>query len=327
MKRREFITLLGGAAVTWPLAALAQQAGRIHRVAIFSTTGRDRVWHLHQALVDSLRELGHVEGKNVVFEHRFAEGKMERLASIAAELVSLSPEVIVVGPNTSVRAVMQASSSIPIVMTASTEPVASGLIDSLARPGGHIKGMTLDVSAETYGLRLQYLKEVHTSISRVAILWNPDAMGIKVLQDTEDAAKRLGIALVPHEVRRIADLERAFGLIDKEAVDGLIVFNDGLTYARRREIIDFAARQRVPTMYGSREYVDDGGLISYGANLAAIYRRAAHFVDKILKGARPGELPVELPSQLELFINLKTAKALGLTIPASFLLRADVVIE
>jgi len=327
MRRREFITLLGGAAVTWPLAALAQQAGRIHRVAIFSTTGRDRVWHLHQALVDSLRELGHVEGKNVVFEHRFAEGKMERLASIAAELVSLSPEVIVVGPNTSVRAVMQASSSIPIVMTASAEPVASGLIDSLARPGGHITGMTLDVTPETYGLRLQFLKEIHAEISRVAILWNPDAIGIKALQDTEDAAKRLGIALAPHEVRRIADLEAAFGSIGKEAVDGLIVFNDGLTYARRREIIDFAARQRVPTMYGSREYVDDGGLISYGANLAAIYRRAAHFVDKILKGARPGELPVELPSQLELFINLKTAKALGLTIPASFLLRADVVIE
>jgi len=327
MKRREFITLLGGAAVTWPLAALAQQAGRIHRVAIFSTTGRDRVWHLHQALVDSLRELGHVEGKNVVFEHRYADGKMERLASIAAELVSLSPEVIVVGPNTSVRAVMQASSSIPIVMTASAEPVASGLIDSLARPGGRITGMTLDVTPETYGLRLQFLKEIHAEISRLAILWNPDAMGIKVLQDTEDAAKRLGIALVPHEVRRIADLEAAFGSIGKEAVDGLIVFNDGLTYARRREIIDFAARQRVPTMYGSREYVDDGGLISYGVNLTAIYRRAAYFVDKILKGVRPAELPVELPSQLELFINLKTAKALGLTIPASFLLRADQVIE
>jgi putative ABC transport system substrate-binding protein len=261
MRRREFIALFGSAAVGWPLGARAQEAAKVQRVAIFSTTGRDRVWHLHQALIDGLRELGFVEGKNIVFEHRFAEGKMERLADIAAELVSLRPEVIVVGPNTSVRAVRLVSSTIPIVMTASAEPVASGLIASLARPGGNTTGMTVDVTPDTHGLRLQFLKEISAKTSRVAVLWNPDAIGIMAREATEDAAQRLGIALTFHEARRIGDLELGFSSIATEAVDGLIVFNDGLTYARRREIIEFAARQRVPAMYGSREWADDGGLI------------------------------------------------------------------
>jgi len=181
LKRREFITLLGGAAA-WPVAAHAQRPGRVYRVAIFSTTGRERVWNLHQALIDSLRGLGYIEGQNVIFENRFAEGKMERLASIAAELVSLRPDVIVVGPNTSVRAVMQVSSTIPIVMTYSAEPVANGLVASLARPGGKITGFTSDVTDETYGLRLQLLKEIIAKASRVAAVWNPDAIARKALE-------------------------------------------------------------------------------------------------------------------------------------------------
>ena len=326
MKRREFITLLGGAAA-WPLAARAQKLGRVYRVAIFSTTGRERVWHLHQALIESLRGLGYIEGQNIIFENRFAEGRMERLASIAAELVSLRPDVIVVGPNTSVWAVMQASSAVPIVMTYSAEPVANGLVASLARPGGRITGFTSDVTDETYGLRLQLLKEIDAKISRVAALWNPDAIARKAFEATEDAAKRLGITVVSHEVRNITDLESAFISIRKQANDGMIVFADGLTYARRQDIIDFAARERLSAMYGIREFVAEGGLISYGVNLPAIYRRASSFVDKILKGANPGDLPIEQPAILELVINQRTAKAIGLTIPETFLVRADEVIE
>jgi len=326
MKRREFITLLGGAAA-WPLAARAQKLGRVYRVAIFSTTGRERVWHLHQALIESLRGLGYIEGQNIIFENRFAEGKMERLASIAAEVVSLRPDVIVVGPNTSVRALIQVSSTIPIVMTYSAEPVANGLVASLARPGGKITGFTSDVTDETYGLRLQLLKEIIAKASRLTAVWNPDAIARKALEATEDAAKRLHITVASFEVRNITDLESAFTSIRKEGNDGLIVFSDGLTYARRRDIIDFAAGERLPTMYANREFVAEGGLISYGPSLPAIYRRAASYVDKILKGANPGDLPIEQPAIFELIINQKTAKAIDLTIPETFLVRADEVIE
>jgi putative ABC transport system substrate-binding protein len=326
LKRREFITLLGVAAA-WPVAGHAQQPGRVYRVAIFSTTGRERVWNLHQVLIDSLRGLGYIEGQNVIFENRFAEGKMDRLASIAAEVVSLRPDVIVVGPNTSVRALIQVSSTIPIVMTYSAEPVANGLVASLARPGGKITGFTSDVTDETYGLRLQLLKEIIAKASRVTAVWNPDAIARKALEATEDAARRLHITVASFEVRNITDLESAFTSIRKEGNDGLIVFSDGLTYARRRDIIDFAAGERLPTMYANREFVAEGGLISYGVSLPAIYRRAASFVDKILKGANPGDLPIEQPAILELIINQKTAKAIDLTIPETFLVRADEVIE
>jgi len=326
MRRRDFISLVGGVAV-WPAVAWAQKPDKVYRVGIFSTTGRERVWHLHKALIESLRGLGYVEGQNVVFENRFAEGKMERLPSIATELVSLKPGVIVVGPNTSIRAVMKASSTIPIVTTYSAEPVANGLVASLAHPAGNITGFTSDVTDETYGLRLQLLKEVNARTSRVAAVWNPDGIERKALEATQLAAKRLGITVTSHEVRRIADFEPTFRSILREADDGMIVFTDGLTYARRQDFIDFAARERVPTMYGSRESVDDGGLISYGVNLSAIYRRAAVYVDKILRGANPGDLPIELPTILELAINVRTAKAIGLTIPESFLVRADDVIE
>jgi putative ABC transport system substrate-binding protein len=328
MRRREFIKgIVGSAVVAWPLAAYARQADKVYRVAIFSTTGRDRVFFLHQALIDGLRKLGYIEGQNIIFENRFAEGRMERLASIAAELVSLKPDVIVVAPNTSIKAVIKASSTIPIVTTYSADPVANGLVASLARPGGNLTGFTSDVTDETHGLRLQYLKEINAGMSHVAVLWNPDAIERKALQATKDAAERLGVTVTSHEVRNIADLEPAFSSISKETDDGMIVFADGLTYARRHDINDFAARAHLPTMYGLREYVDDGGLISYGENLPAIYQRAANFVDKILKGANPGDLPIEQPTIFELIVNLRAAKAIGLSIPEKFLLRADEVIE
>ena len=326
MRRREFLCLVGGAAA-WPATAHAQQEGKVYRVGIFSTSARSKVWHLHQALIDSLRELGFVEGRNVIFENRFAEGKMERLAGIAAELVALRPDVIVAGPNTTVRAVSEASSTIPIVTTYSADPVASGFAASLARPGGNITGLTSDVTDQTYTLRLQLLKEINPITTHVAALWNPDAIKKSALQATEDAAERLGITVASHEARNIGDLESVFSSLSKGTSNGMVVFSDGLTYARRQDIVDFAARVRLPTIYGSRESVDDGGLISYAVSLVAIYRRTANFVAKILKGARPGDLPIELPTVLELVINLKTAKALGLVVPQSLLLRADEVID
>jgi putative ABC transport system substrate-binding protein len=327
IRRREALILLGGLGASWPSLLDAQQPGKVHKVGIFSTTARPGVWHLHQALIDSLRQGGYVEGKNVSYEHRFAEGMMDRLPAIAAELVSLGPDIVVAGPNTTVLAVRRASSTVPIVMTYSAEPVASGIIASLSRPGGNITGLTSDVTPETYGLRLQLLKEISPTASRVAALWNPNAIGRKALRATEDAAEQFGITIKSHEARSIADLQQEFSTIRQESVDGMLVFTDGLTYARRRDIIAFAASERLPTMYGSRESVDDGGLISYGVNLTAIYRRAATYIEKILKGAKAGDLPVEQPTILELIINLKTAKAIGLTIQESFLLRADEVLE
>jgi len=252
MRRRDFLKVTAFAAVA--LEARAQGLRKTHRVAVLMTTQRDRVWHLSVALMDALRELGYVEGQNVVFDHRFAEGKMEKLDGLAAELVALSPDVIVVGPNTSVVAAMRASKTIPIVMTVSTEPVASGLAASLNRPGGNITGLTADVTPDTWGLRLQFLKEINEKISRIAVLWNPEVLGMSdSWQATTAAAKDLGITLISHEARSINDLKTAFDLIPREGADALMVFGDGLTYARRREIIDFAARTRLPDFYTWRE--------------------------------------------------------------------------
>ena len=225
-------------------------------------------------------------------------------------------------------AAKRATDTIPIVMTYGTEPVANGFAASIARPGGNITGLTGDVVSETWGLRLQLLREIDPKMSRVAVIWNPDVGGATTAwQATADAAKRFGIGLRPHETRRPEDFSPAFDSISKEAVNAILVFSDGVTYARRREIIEFAAHRRLPTMSAFRELPDDGGLMSYGVNIAASYRRAAAYVDKILKGAKPGDLPIEQPAKLELVINLKTAKALGLTLPQSVLGRADQVIQ
>jgi ABC-type uncharacterized transport system substrate-binding protein len=326
MRRRDFLKVTAFAVVA--LEARAQERRKIHRVAVLMTTQRDRVWHLSVALMDALRELGYVEGQNVMFDHRFAEGRMDKLDGLAAELVALTPDVIVVGPNTSVVAAMRASKTIPIVMTVSTEPVASGLVASLNQPGGNITGLAADVTPDTWGLRLQFLKEINEKISRIAVLWNPEVLGMPdSWQATATAAKRLGITLISHEARSINDLNTAFDLIPRDAADALMVFGDGLTYARRREIIDFAARTRLLDFYTWREMAVDGGLISYGYNLADAYRRSAKYVDKILKGAKPGDLPIELPVKLELVINLKRARSLGLIMPSQLLTRADEVIE
>jgi putative tryptophan/tyrosine transport system substrate-binding protein len=328
MGRRVF---LGGSLgfVAAPTIAEAQLVGKkLYRVGTLSTTGRDRVWHVIRALQDSLRDLGYIEGQNVVFEHRFADGHIERLPSLLAELVQMKVEVIVVGPNTSVLAAKRSGVTIPIVMTFGTQPVSSGIADSLAHPGGSVTGLIADVTPETWGARLQLLREVEPRISRVAVLWNPDVPGLfDSWQATAEAAKRLGLSVRSREVRRPEDLDSTFSEITKEAADALVVIADGLTFARRREIIEFAAKRRLPAIYGFREAPDDGGLMSYGVNLTASYRSAATFVHKILNGAKPGDLPMEQPTKLELVINLKTAKALNLVIPPAVLLRADEMIQ
>ena len=328
MTRRGFLGILV-CGVLWPTASYAQRADRPHRVAILMTTQKDRVWHLAKALHDGLRALGYEEGRDVAYDHRFAEGRMEQLDALAAELVSAKPDVIVVGPNTSVVAAMRASKSVPIVGTVLNEPVASGFVNSFSHPGGNITGLSADVTAETWGLRVQLLKELNKDVARVAVLWNPEVLGMQSSWTaTEDAAKRFGMALASYEVRNISALREAFVSIAGEGrADALLVFGDGLTYSRRHEIIEFANRIRLPDFYTWREMVEEGGLVSYGYNLADAYRRSAAFVDKILKGQAPGDLPIELPTKLELLVNMRTAKARGLVISSAFLARADEVID
>ena len=326
--RRTFLAGTGAVLLAAPLAAEAQQAGKVWRIGTISISPQDRAGHVIKAFEEALRELGYVEGQSVVFEHRFAGGSTEPLARLAAELVRLKVDVILVAPNPSIMAAKRATSTIPIVMTYGTEPVANGFAASFARPGSNVTGLTGDVVSETWGIRLQLLRDIHPKMSRVAVIWNPDVGGAATAwQATEDAAKRFNISLRSHETRQPEEFAAAFDSIGKEAVNAILVFSDGVTYARRREIIDFAARRRLPTMYAFREAPDDGGLMSYGVNIAASYRRAATFVDKILKGAKPGDLPIEQPAKLELVINLKTAKTLGITIPPSLLGWADEVIQ
>jgi len=319
---------VAGGLLAAPLAAEAQQTGKLYRIGTISISPQDRAGHVIKAFEEALAKLGYVEGQNVMFEHRFAGGTTEPLARLAAELVRLKVDVILVAPNPSIMAAKRATSTIPIVMTYGTEPVANGFAASFARPGGNVTGLTGDVISETWGIRLQLLRDIHPKMSHVAVIWNPDVGGAATAwQATADAAKRFGISLRSHETRQPEAFAPAFDSIGREAVNAILIFSDGVTYARRREIIDFAARRRLPTMFAFREAPDDGGLMSYGVNIAASYRRAATFVDKILKGAKPGDLPIEQPAKLELIINLKTAKALGLTIPPSLLARADEVIE
>jgi ABC-type uncharacterized transport system substrate-binding protein len=328
MKRRQFITLLGGAVFAWPLAARGQQAGKVYRIGTITVSPAERASHLIMALEETLRELGYVKGSNAIYEHRFAGGRTERLSDLAKELTALNVDVIIAGPNATIAAARQATSMTPIIMTYGIDPVGVGFIASLARPGGNITGLTGEVTVETWGKRLELLKEIAPGVSRAAVLWNPDFPGmLSAWKVTENAAQTLGLTLQSVEVRRLDDFDPGFAAITLQRPGGLIVFADPLTYARRIEIAAIAARDRIPAIYGFREATDDGGLMSYGVNIPALYRRAAHYVDRILKGAKPAELPVEQPTKLELVINLKTAKALGLTIPPTLLARADEVIE
>ena len=283
-----------------------------------------------EAIRLALRELGYIEGQNISTEYRYAEGKLDRYPELAAELVRLKVDVIVVGGGSAmVRAAKNATKTIPIVMMgAAPDPVEAGLVESLARPGGNVTGLT-SLSRDLGGKRLELLKEAVPKLARVAVLYDPASpMGARaVKEDLPVAARALGLTIQPWEVRDADDFEKVFGALNKQRPDGLYVPSGALMGANQKRTIGFALKSRLPSMYPNREDADAGGLMSYGADVADNYRRVAYFVDRILKGAKPADLPVEQPTKFELVINLNTAKQIGLTIPQSMLYRADKVIE
>jgi putative ABC transport system substrate-binding protein len=327
--RRKFLATLGGAAA-WPLAAHAQQAGNKRTIGYLSpatSPATPAFTALGAAFSNSLRDLGWIEGQNIFIERRYAENRLERLPELAAELVRLNVEVIVATGTLGPLAAKRATSIIPIVMTAAGDPLASGLVANLAHPGGNVTGSSLMVP-DIAGKRLELLKEVLPRLAHVAVLWNAaNPYPAIVFKETETAARSLGIEVQSLEVRSPDDFNRAFEKARRQRPDALIEVEDPLTNSLHKRIVEFAAAERLPSLHGIREEVEAGGLISYGASLPDLFRRAAGYVDKILKGAKPADLPVEQPTRFELVINLKTARVLGLEIPATVLARADEVIE
>ncbi len=329
--RRAFICTLAGGLLAAPLAAQAQQAGKVYRIGVLSSfypPGRGA--QVAPLLTQALSELGWIEGRNIVIEGRWAEEKYDRLPELAAELVRLKVDVIVtVGNDEATTAARQATPTIPIVMVSGIDPIGAGSIASLTRPGGNVTGMMADVGPEIIAKRLQVLKEAVPKISRVVRLWNPRFSPTwDMRRDVEVAQRELGLTLVDVEIQASNDLENVFAAIRKARADALFVPFPALNPTFVRRIVDFAARNRLPAIYAvSLGWVDAGGLMAYGTNVLDFIRGAAWHVDKILKGAKPADLPVEQPTRLQLAINLKTAKALGLTIPQSLLLRADEIIE
>jgi ABC-type uncharacterized transport system substrate-binding protein len=329
MKRRAFLTLLGGAAAAWPLGGSAQQPAKIARIG-YLTSGLAVNPHLPEAFRRGLHDLGYVEGRNVVIEYRDAEGQLERFPALAAELVALKVDVIVAGNVPQAMAAMQATRTLPIVFAAAADPVASGLVTSLARPGGNVTGLSL-MFPELVAKWLELLKQAIPGASRIALLWQPGVVGERtekdILLEAEAAARALGVRLQVVEVRGPADFDRAFSEMTKARTDALAVMSTPTLFGERRRLLDLAANTRLPTVFPYREYLDAGGLIAYGPNVADLYRRIATYVDKILKGAKPADLPVEQPTKFDLIINTTTAKALGLEIPPTLLALANEVIE
>ena len=326
MKRREFTTLFGGAAVAWPLAARAQQAGKLPTIGFLGQSTRSAASEWVAAFVQRLRELGWMEGRTITIEYRWSEGRAERFAQIAAEFVRLKVDVILTSGTPEVLAAKQATSVIPIVFATAGDPVGNGLVASLARPGGNVTGMSLQ-SNDTAGKRLELLREVVPSLRRLAILANVgNPFSVLELGEAQAAARTLGLEVDTLEIRRPEDIAPAFEAL-KGRAQALYVCTDGLVNANRIRINTLALSVRLPTMHGYRDYVEAGGLMSYGANLPDLFRRSADYVDKILRGAKPADIPVEQPTKFDLVINLTTAKALGLDVPSSLLARADEVIE
>jgi len=325
MKRRTFIGLLASAAAAWPLAARAQQAGKLPTIGFLVTGTASSHGPWFAALAQRLGELGWIEGRTIAIEYRWAEGRAERFAKIAAEFVRLKVDVIVTTGAAS-REVMHATSVIPVVFALWGDPIGSGYIASLAQPGGNATGLSMQ-STDIAGKRLELLREVIPGLRRLAILGNfGNPNHVLEMDEVQAAARTLGLEVAPSDVRRAEDIAPAFEAL-KDRAGAVHVCNDPLFFTNRIRINTSALGARLPTMYGFREHVEAGGLMSYGANFPNLFRRAATYVDKILKGAKPGDLPVEQPTKFDLIINVTTAKALGLTIPESFLLRADEVIE
>jgi ABC-type uncharacterized transport system substrate-binding protein len=326
MKRREFITLLSGAAAAWPLAARAQQAGKLPTIG-FLGAGTLSAWSLWVAsFVQRLRELGWIEGRTVAIEYRWAEGRSERFTEIAAEFVRLKVDVIVT-VGTAVPALKQVTSAIPIVFAAAVDPLGSGLVASLAQPGGNVTGLSMQ-STELVTKRCEFLREILPDLRRIAVMGNAGyAAALLEMREAEAAARTFGIETDTAELRRAEDILPAFDAF-KSKVQALYVCGDALVNAYFVRINTLALGARLPTMYPTRSpFVEGGGLMAYGPNNTDLFRRAGDYVDKILRGAKPADIPVEQPTKFDLVINLTTAKAIGLTIPESFLLRADALIE
>src|SRR5215471_17880058 len=328
MERREFITLFGGVAA-WPLAARAQQAGKIPRIGYLSPgSASPGPLAYHDEFQRGLRELGYVEGRNIVVEYRFAEGKFDRLDKLAADLVRLNVDVIVSVVTQASLAAKNATNTIPIVIVSVADPVGAGLVASLARPGANVTG-TSAMTSEVIGKSLALLKQTVPTASPVAVLWNPNNVTYQgqIMRETEVAAGKLGVELRTFGVRAPDEFDRTFAAITRARAASLLVLPDPLFSAYTARIADLADESRLPAMYGLKEDAAAGGLLAYGPKYADLYRRAASYVDKILKGAKPADLPVERPTKFEFVINLKTAKTLGLTIPPGILAIADEVIE
>jgi putative ABC transport system substrate-binding protein len=326
MRRRDFIIFLGGVAAAWPLSLRAQQAPQVRRIGYLSSnselSARD------QQFIQGLRELGYVDGKNILIEYRFAGGKFEQLPALAAELARLNLDVIVARVTAASLAAKAATGTIPIVMLAVSDPIASGLVASLARSGNNITGTSSQI-AEVQGKSLELIKEIVPDLNRVAVLWNPGnaIFQAQMLQSAREAAIALGLDLHEFGARNAKELDSAFEAIRNARVDALLVLGDPILRNHRTKIIEFAAKSRLPAIYATEEHAEGGGLMTYGPDMDAQFERGAIYVDKILKGAKPADLPIEQPTKFKFSINLKTAKALGLQIPPELIVRADKVIE
>jgi len=326
-RRRELLIALGAGALAWAGAVRAQVPPTVRRIGLLSGFSPSVDASSYKELLLSLRDLGWVEGKNISIEYRYAEGRHDRLPDLAADLVRLKVDVIVTTATSDALAAQKATKAIPIVMVAAGNPVANGLVESLARPGGNVTGLS-QMLQELSGKRLALLKEVVPKLSHVAVLWNPQSASATLnWKENQQPARQLGIELHSLEVRSPSELDKAFEAATNVRAGALAILPDPVISTNLERIVDFAAKSRLPSIYQSSEFADAGGLVTYGPDRADLFRRAASYVDKILKGAKPGDLPVEQPTKFELVINLKTAKALGIVIPASLLARADEVIE
>jgi ABC-type uncharacterized transport system substrate-binding protein len=326
MRRREFVTLIGGAAVVWPLAARAQQPIRkIRRLGLLQPGLPESSFG--KAMRDRLRALGYLEGRDIILETRWAEGKAERLTELAVELASLKLDAIIAFTTPAAIAAREATTTIPVVFLYVGDPVGTGVVPSLARPGGNVTGISL-LATELSSKRLEILLEIAPNTSRVAMLWNDSNPGMVLrARESQNVAPKLGVTIQSVGVHDLVNFDSAFSSIENGRIDALLTLVDPFTSQHRNRIVEFAAQRRLPAIYEAREFVESGGLISYGPNPVAIEQRAAEYVDKIFKGSKAADLPVEQPTKFELIINLKTAKALGLDVPATVLARADEVIE
>ncbi len=326
-RRRELLIALGAGALAWVGAVRAQAPPTLRRIGLLSGFSPSVDGPSYRALLLVLRDLGWVEGTNLNVEYRYAEGRHDRLPDLAADLVRFKVDVIVTTATSDALAAQKATRAIPIVMVAGGDPVGNGLVESLARPGGNVTGLS-QMLQQLSGKRLALLKEIVPTLSRVAVLWNPQSASATLnWKENQQPARQLGIQLQSLEVRSPDDLDKAFEAASMARAGAIAILPDPVLATNQKRVVDFATRNRLPSIYHGSEFADAGGLVTFGPDRADLFRRAAIYVDKILKGAKPGDLPVDQPTKLELVVNLKTAKAIGITIPQSVLFRADRVIE